>query len=89
MAQETALSKAMDGKELSDKQTKGAICDLRTVIVGGPVAQGFGEPLFTAIQHELDQRSRLMFAQGFQVLPSGLGESGPLVGAAALARSLG
>ena len=67
----------------------GAICDLRTVIVGGPVAQGFGEPLFTAIQHELDQRSRLMFAQGFQVLPSGLGESGPLVGAAALARSLG
>lgn len=66
----------------------GAICDLRTAIVGGPVALGFGEPFFTSLQNELDQRSRLMFASGFQVLPSGLGESGPLVGAAALARTL-
>ena len=66
-------------------------CDVHLLLEGsvGLVAQGFGEPLFNAIQHELDQRSRLMFAQGFQVLPSGLGESGPLVGAAALARSLG
>ncbi len=67
----------------------GAICDLRTAILGGPVALGFGEPLFAAIQAELDARSRLMFSSGFQLLPSGLGESGPLVGAAALARSLG
>ncbi len=67
----------------------GAVCDLRTAIIGGPVAQGFGEPLFSAIQTEIDQRARLNFVQGFRVLPSGLGDAGPLLGAAALARSLG
>lgn len=67
----------------------GAVCDLKVAIIGGPVAVGFGERFYTAVQHELDQRARLSFMQGFRVIPSGLGESGPLVGAAALARSLG
>ncbi|MEI7548417.1 MAG: ROK family protein, partial [Actinomycetota bacterium] len=65
----------------------GAICDLRTAVIGGSVAVGFGEPLFAAVQAELDQRARLTFTQGFRVIPAGLGQLGPLIGAAALARS--
>jgi len=67
----------------------GAVCDLRLAVVGGPVAHGFGAPLFAAIQGELDQRAKLSFVQGFRAVPSGLGEAGPLLGAAALARGLG
>lgn len=66
----------------------GAICDVRTAIVGGSVAQGFGQPFFEAAQAEVDQRARLSFTQGFTVVPSGLGQLAPLVGAAALARGL-
>lgn len=65
----------------------GAICDVRTAIIGGSVAQGFGEPFLDAARGELEQRARLSFTQGFVVLPSGLGQMAPLVGAAALARS--
>jgi len=64
----------------------GAICDLRLAIIGGSVALGFGEPFFSAAQSELDQRARLAFTQGFAVVPAGLGQLAPLVGAAALAR---
>ena len=66
----------------------GAICDLRLAVVGGSVALGFGEPFFGAAQAELDQRARLSFTQGFKVVPAGLGQLAPLVGAAALARTL-
>jgi glucokinase len=64
----------------------GAICDLKLAIIGGSVALGFGEPFFGAAQSELDQRARLSFMQGFKVIPAGLGQLAPLVGAAALAR---
>jgi glucokinase len=64
----------------------GAICDLRLAIIGGSVALGFGEPFFSAAQAELDQRARLGFTSGFRVVPAGLGQLAPLVGAAALAR---
>lgn len=64
----------------------GAICDLKLAVIGGSVALGFGEPFFSAAQAELDQRARLAFTQGFKVVPAGLGQLAPLVGAAALAR---
>jgi glucokinase len=64
----------------------GAICDLRLAVIGGSVALGFGEPFFSAAQAELDQRARLGFTSGFRVVPAGLGQLAPLVGAAALAR---
>ena len=64
----------------------GAICDLRLAVIGGSVALGFGEPFFSAAQAELDQRARLGFTSGFTVVPAGLGQLAPLVGAAALAR---
>ncbi len=65
----------------------GAICDLKMAVIGGSVALGFGEPFFSAAQAELDQRARLAFTQGFKVVPAGLGQLAPLVGAAALART--
>jgi glucokinase len=64
----------------------GAICDLRLAVIGGSVALGFGEPFFSAAQAELDQRARLGFTSGFKVVPAGLGQLAPLIGAAALAR---
>ena len=64
----------------------GAICDLQMAVIGGSVALGFGEPFFSAAQQELDQRARLSFTSGFRVVPAGLGQLAPLVGAAALAR---
>ena len=64
----------------------GAICDLRLAVIGGSVALGFGEPFFAAAQAELDQRARLAFTSGFRVVPAGLGQLAPLIGAAALAR---
>ena len=64
----------------------GAICDLRLAVIGGSVALGFGEPFFGAAQSEIDQRARLSFTQGFKVVPAGLGQLAPLVGAAGLAR---
>ncbi len=64
----------------------GAICDLNMAVVGGSVALGFGEPFFAALQTELDQRARLSFLREFTVVPAGLGQLAPLVGAAALVR---
>jgi len=64
----------------------GAICDLRLAVIGGSMALGFGEPFFAAAQAELDQRARLAFTSGFRVVPAGLGQLAPLIGAAALAR---
>ena len=64
----------------------GAICDLKMAVVGGWVAMGFGEPFFAALRTELEQRAKLSFLRGFSVVPSGLGQLAPLVGAAALIR---
>jgi glucokinase len=64
----------------------GAVCDLRLAVVGGSVALGFGEPFFTAAQAEIDQRARVPSTVGLRVVPAGLGQLAPLVGAAALAR---
>ncbi|MDO8391852.1 MAG: ROK family protein [Actinomycetota bacterium] len=66
----------------------GAITDLRAAVIGGSVALGFGDPFFAAVQAEVDQRARLTFTQGFRVIPGGLGQLAPLIGAAALARGV-
>lgn len=62
-----------------------ALLDLRLAVVGGSVALGYGQPFFDAAQSELTERARLSFVQGAVVRPVGLGEQGPLVGAAAVA----
>jgi glucokinase len=60
------------------------LLDLRLAVVGGSVALGFGDPLFAAAQAELDARARLAFSAGARIIPVGLGDKGPLVGAAAV-----
>jgi glucokinase len=67
-----------------------ALLDLRVVLVAGSVALGFGDPFFAAAQAELDDACRIEHARGAVIRRAGLGPTGPLVGAAAVAlRSLG
>ena len=58
------------------------LLDLPLAVVSGSVALGFGEPFFGAAQAEMDQLCRLEFARGARVVPGGLGDRGPLIGAA-------
>ena len=58
------------------------LLDLSLAVVSGSVALGFGEPFFAAAQAEMDQLCRIEFARGARVVPGGLGDGGPLVGAA-------
>lgn len=63
-----------------------AILDARLAVIGGSVALGFGAPFFAAAQHEIDMHGRLEFIEGFRVIPAGLGDAAPLIGAAAVAK---
>jgi glucokinase len=66
------------------------LLDLRLAVVAGSVALGYGDDFFAAAQAELDARSRIEFARGARIVPAGLGDEGPLIGAAAVAwRALG
>jgi glucokinase len=58
------------------------LLDLPLAVVSGSVALGFGPPFFAAAQREVDARCGLEFARGTRVVPGGLGDEGPLVGAA-------
>jgi glucokinase len=58
------------------------LLDLSLAVVSGSVALGFGQPFFRAAQAEMDLRCRLEFARGARVVPGGLGDRGPLIGAA-------
>lgn len=62
------------------------LLDLRLAVIAGSVALGFGEPFFAAAQAEVDRSAQIEFARGARVVPAGLGDAGPLVGAAAVAR---
>ena len=66
-----------------------ALLDLRLAVVAGSVALGYGERFFEAAQQELDARARLEFARGARIVPAGLGDEGPLIGAAAVALRAG
>jgi glucokinase len=60
------------------------LLDLPLAVVSGSVALGFGDPFFDAAQRELDRRCGLDFTQGARVIPGGLGDAGPLIGASAV-----
>jgi glucokinase len=57
------------------------LLDLPLAVVSGSVALGFGAPFFEAAQREVDLRCGLDYARGAQVIPGGLGDRGPLIGA--------
>ncbi len=63
------------------------LLDLQLAVVSGSVALGFGEPFFAAAQAEIDTRACLSFARGTKIVPGGLREDGPLLGAACVALS--
>lgn len=66
------------------------LLDLRLAVVAGSVALGFGPPFFAAAQAEIDRVATLDHSSGTRIVPAGLGDEGPLVGAAALGfRGLG
>ena len=58
------------------------LLDLSLAVVSGSVALGFGEPFFRSAQAEMDALCRIEFARGARIVPGGLGDGGPLVGAA-------
>ncbi len=60
------------------------LLDLRLAVVAGSVALGFGADFFDAAQAELDTCARLDFSSGARIVPAGLGDAGPLVGAGAV-----
>jgi len=62
------------------------LLDLDLAVVAGSVALGFGQVFFAAAQAEIEARAGLEFARGTEIRPAGLGASGPLIGAAAVAR---
>jgi glucokinase len=61
------------------------LLDLKLAVVAGSVALGFGEPFFDAAQAELDRYCRLDHSAGARIVPAGLHDEGPLVGAACVA----
>jgi glucokinase len=66
------------------------LLDLRVAVVAGSVALGYGGDFFAAAQAELDRSARISFAVGARIIQAGLGDEGPLIGAAAVAwRALG
>lgn len=64
------------------------VCDLQMAVVGGTIALNFGEPFFAAANAEVRTRAKLGFIADFTVVPSMLGSTASLIGAAALARQL-
>jgi len=60
------------------------LLDLDLCVVAGSVALGFGQPFFDAAQRSLAEHTGLGFAHGAAIVPAGLGDQGPLIGAAAV-----
>jgi glucokinase len=60
------------------------VFDLALVVVGGSVALGFGSTFFHAAQVALDDHARLPYSRGARIVPSRLGDTGPLLGAGAV-----
>lgn len=64
------------------------LLDLRLATVAGSVALGYGDVFFDAANDELARLARIEFARGARIVPSLRGSDGPILGAAALARSM-
>lgn len=62
-----------------------AVLDTQAFLVGGIVADAWGDPFLERVQTEFEARSRLQFTRGADIRAARLGGSGALIGAAAVA----
>ncbi len=60
------------------------LLDLHLVVIAGSVALGFGAPFFEAARAEVARRARISYVRDVAIRPAGLGDRGPIVGAAGL-----
>ena len=60
------------------------LLDLQLAVVSGSVALGYGEIFFKSAQETIDKLCKIDFSRGTRIIPGGLGEDGPLIGAAAV-----
>ena len=60
------------------------LLDLQLAVVSGSVALGYGDVFFSSAQETIDKLCKLDFSKGTRIVPGGLGEDGPLIGAAAV-----
>jgi len=58
--------------------------DIELIVVAGSVALGYGAPFFAAANEEMHRRACLSFTRSAVIVPAGLAERGPLVGAGAV-----
>jgi glucokinase len=58
--------------------------DIELIVVAGSVALGYGAPFFAAANAELRSRACLSFTRSATIVPAGLADRGPLVGAGAV-----
>ena len=65
-----------------------ALFDVADIVIGGFVPAVLGSPFFDALDRELDQRSGLAHLSELRIRGIGQGQVGPLVAAAAVARSV-
>ncbi|HEY7627022.1 MAG TPA: ROK family protein [Ilumatobacteraceae bacterium] len=60
------------------------LLDIDFAVVGGSIALGFGATFFNSAQEALDEHSKLSFSRGARIIPTRLGDRGPLIGAGAV-----
>lgn len=63
-----------------------SVLDFDLAVIAGSVALGFGDVFFASAQAAAERHAQIDFARAIKVRPAGLGDAGPLVGAAAVAR---
>ena len=61
------------------------LLDLQLAVVAGSVALGYGDDFFDAAQATIVELSKIQHAAGTRIVPAALGDSAPLIGAAAVA----
>ncbi len=61
------------------------LLDLPLATIGGSVALGFGDAFFGPAQIEATERCQMTYSRDVRIVPTGLGDDGPIIGAAAVA----
>ncbi len=65
------------------------LLDLDLVLIAGSVALGYGDDFFGPAQEALEENLGMTYTKGAKIRPAGLGATGPLIGAAGIARARG